>query len=167
VADYCSCGLIRQNKVGIDEHADGVKVCRGCGLPLFDGARVARAAADRASAAQHVLIVTTNDVPGYRIDEVHGDVFGLTVRARNVFSNFGARLVSLAGGEVTEYTKLLSDSRNEARERLRMEAHRMDANAVVAMRFDCNEIGDIMSEIAAYGTAVTISRVAGAVADPA
>jgi uncharacterized protein YbjQ (UPF0145 family) len=62
---------------------------------------------------------------------------------------------------------LLADSRNQARERLRMEALRMDANAVVAMRFDCNEIGDVMSEIAAYGTAVTISRIADDVGDPA
>lgn len=98
MADYCSCGFIRQNKVGIDEHADGLKVCRGCGLPLFDAARVTGASADRASAAQQVLIVTTNDVPGYQIDEVHGDVFGLTVRARNIFSGFGASVRTVVGG---------------------------------------------------------------------
>jgi uncharacterized protein YbjQ (UPF0145 family) len=105
---------------------------------------------------QPVLIVTMNDIPGYRITEVHGDVFGLIVRARNMFSNIGAQLMTVAGGEVSGYTKLLTDSRNQARERMWREARARGANAVVAMRFDCNEIGEIMSEVAAYGTAVTV-----------
>jgi uncharacterized protein YbjQ (UPF0145 family) len=103
-----------------------------------------------------VLIVTTNDIPGYRITQVHGDVFGLTVRARHYFSNLGAQLRTLTGGEVAGYTRLLTSSRNEARERMWREARARGANAVIGMRFDCNEIGDIMSEIVAYGTAVTI-----------
>jgi uncharacterized protein YbjQ (UPF0145 family) len=102
-----------------------------------------------------VLIVTMNEIPGYRITAVHGDVFGLVVRARNAFSNLGAQLRTVAGGEVVGYTKLLTASRNQARERMWQEARGRGANAVVAMRFDCNEIGDIMSEVAAYGTAVT------------
>ena len=106
-----------------------------------------------------VLIVTTNEVPGYRITHVHGDVFGLIVRARNYFSNLGASFRTLAGGEVAGYTKLLTDSRNQARERMWREARAKGANAVVAMRFDCNEIGDIMSEVTAYGTAVTIEPI--------
>jgi uncharacterized protein YbjQ (UPF0145 family) len=105
---------------------------------------------------QPVLIVTTNDIPGYRITQVQGDVFGLIVRARNVFSNMGAQFRTLAGGEVAGYTRLLTDSRNQARERMWREARGRGANAVIAMRFDCNEIGDIMSEVAAYGTAVTV-----------
>jgi uncharacterized protein YbjQ (UPF0145 family) len=108
---------------------------------------------------QPVLIVTTNDVPGYRITQVHGDVFGLIVRARNYFSNMGAQLRTLAGGEVAGYTRLLTDSRNQARERMWREARARGANAIVAMRFDCNEIGDIMSEVAAYGTAVTVEPI--------
>jgi uncharacterized protein YbjQ (UPF0145 family) len=108
---------------------------------------------------QPVLIVTTNEVPGYRIVQVHGDVFGLIVRARNYFSNLGASFRTLAGGEVAGYTRLLTDSRNQARERMWREARARGANAVVAMRFDCNEIGDIMSEVAAYGTAVTVERI--------
>lgn len=108
---------------------------------------------------QPVLIVTTNEIPGYRITQVHGDVFGLVVRARNIFSNMGAQLRTVAGGEVSGYTKLLTDSRNQARQRMWREARSRGANAVVAMRFDCNEIGDIMSEIAAYGTAVTAEPV--------
>jgi uncharacterized protein YbjQ (UPF0145 family) len=114
---------------------------------------------EQARDTQPVLIVTTNEVPGCRIIQVHGDVFGLIVRARNAFSNMGAQLRTLAGGEVAGYTRLLTDSRNQARERMWREARVRGANAVVAMRFDCNEIGDIMSEVAAYGTAVTVEAI--------
>src|SRR5271165_3247863 len=105
-----------------------------------------------------ILVTTMNDVPGSEIVAVYGEVFGLIVRARNVFSNFGASLRTLVGGEVGGYTTLLSDSRNHAIERLRLAAQEKGANAVVAMRFDCNEIANLMSEIAAYGTAVTIRK---------
>jgi uncharacterized protein YbjQ (UPF0145 family) len=105
-----------------------------------------------------ILVTTMNDVPGFEIVAVHGEVFGLIVRARNVFSNFGASLRTLIGGEVGAYTTLLSESRNHAIERLRTAALEKGANAVVAMRFDCNEIANLMSEIAAYGTAVTIRK---------
>jgi uncharacterized protein YbjQ (UPF0145 family) len=123
----------------------------------------ARAAEDASAGTQQpepergpMLIVTTNEVPGHRIIEVHGDVFGLIVQARNYFSNLGASFRTVAGGEVAGYTKLLTDSRNQARERMWREARARGANAVVAMRFDCNEIGDLMSEVVAYGTAVTV-----------
>jgi uncharacterized protein YbjQ (UPF0145 family) len=105
-----------------------------------------------------ILVSTMNDVPGYDIVAVHGEVFGLMVRARNVFSNFGASLRTLVGGEVGGYTTLLADSRSQAIERLRSAAREKGANAVLAMRFDCNEIANLMSEIAAYGTAVTIRK---------
>jgi len=108
-----------------------------------------------------------NDIPGYRIDEVHGDVFGLIVHARNYFSNVGASVRSIVGGEVGGYTTLLTDSRREARERMMAEARAKGANAVVAMRFDCNEIVDIMSEVACYGTAVTVSKLAVSAPQPA
>ena len=114
---------------------------------------------------QPVLIVTTNEVPGYRITKVHGDVFGLVVRARNFFSTFGTSFQTMAGGEIASYTKLLTDCRNQARERMWSEARARGANAIVAMRFDCNEIGGIMSEVAAYGTAVTVEPLQSA--DPA
>jgi uncharacterized protein YbjQ (UPF0145 family) len=104
-----------------------------------------------------MLMVTTNDVPGYEIVDVHGDVFGLTVRARNYVSNRVAGLRTITGGEVGGYTKLLADSRNEARGRLMDAAREVGGNAIIGMRFDCNEIGGIMTEIAAYGTAVTLS----------
>ena len=105
-----------------------------------------------------ILVTTMNDVRGYEIVAVYGEVFELIVRARNVFSNLGASLRTLVGGEVGGYTTLLSDSRNHAIERLRAAALEKGANAVVARRFDCNEIANLMSETAAYGTAVTISQ---------
>jgi uncharacterized protein YbjQ (UPF0145 family) len=105
-----------------------------------------------------IIITTMNDLPGYEVVDVYGEVFGLIVRARNAFSNIGASFRTIVGGEAKGYTKLLSDSREQAVERLKDAARERGANAVIAMRFDCNEIGDIMSEVAAYGTAVSVRR---------
>jgi uncharacterized protein YbjQ (UPF0145 family) len=106
-----------------------------------------------------IMVSTMNDLPGYEVVEVYGEVFGLIVRARNVFSNLGAGLRTVFGGEAKGYTTLLTDSRNEAVARLREAARAQGANAVLAMRFDCNEIADIMSEVAAYGTAVKVRKL--------
>lgn len=103
-----------------------------------------------------ILLSTMNDVPGYQVVRVFGEVFGLTVRSRNAFSNIGAGFKALAGGELKGLSKLLSDSRYEALGRLCQEAMAHGANAVLAMRFDCNEIANTASEIAAYGTAVYV-----------
>jgi uncharacterized protein YbjQ (UPF0145 family) len=104
-------------------------------------------------------VVTTNDLAGYRIEEVYGEVFGLIVRSRNLFSNFGAQFRTIFGGEVKGYTTLLSDSREHALARLRQAAAQKGANAVVAMRFDSGDIGGIMNEVAAYGTAVRVTKL--------
>jgi uncharacterized protein YbjQ (UPF0145 family) len=103
-----------------------------------------------------VLIVTTNEIPGYTIDEVYGEVFGLTVRSRNAFSQLGAGLKSVFGGELKGMTKALADSRVEVIARMTAEAEAKGANAVVAMRFDTSEMGDVWTEICAYGTAVRV-----------
>jgi uncharacterized protein YbjQ (UPF0145 family) len=108
--------------------------------------------------ADDIIISTMNDLPGYEILQVHGEVCGLIVRARNAFSNLGAGLRTIFGGEVSGYTRLLTDSRNQAVDRLKIAAREKGANAVLAMRFDCNEIANIMSEVAAYGTAVTVRK---------
>jgi uncharacterized protein YbjQ (UPF0145 family) len=105
-----------------------------------------------------LMVTTMNDLPGYRITNVYGEVFGLTVRSRNIGSDIGASLRGLVGGEVKGYTKMLADSRLQAIDRLRDAAREVGANAVVAMRFDCNELGSNMTEVAAYGTAVTVQR---------
>jgi uncharacterized protein YbjQ (UPF0145 family) len=103
-----------------------------------------------------MLITTTNDLPGYQVVEVLGEVFGLTVRSRNLGSQIGAALKSLAGGELKGMTKNLIDSRNEAISRMVAEAEAKGANAILAMRFDTSEMGDVWTEIAAYGTAVRV-----------
>lgn len=106
-----------------------------------------------------MLVVTTNDLPGYRIDEVLGEVWGLTVRSRNAFSQIGAGLKSLLGGELKGMTQALYESRNDVMNRMIEEAQRRGANAIVAMRFDTSEMGDVWTEICAYGTAVRASKL--------
>jgi uncharacterized protein YbjQ (UPF0145 family) len=108
-----------------------------------------------------ILLSTMNDLPGYQVSRVFGEVFGLTVRSRNMFSTMGAGFKAMAGGELKGLSKLLSDSRNEALGRLCQEAMAHGANAVLALRFDCNEIAQTASEIAAYGTAVYVVPMGG------
>jgi uncharacterized protein YbjQ (UPF0145 family) len=105
-----------------------------------------------------MLITTMNDVPGHEIVEVYGEVFGLTVRSRNAFSQFGAGLKSVFGGELKGMTKALADSRLEVIQRMTEEAEGKGANAIVAMRFDTSEMGETWTEICAYGTAVKLAR---------
>lgn len=107
-----------------------------------------------------MLIVTTNEIPGYHIDEILGEVWGLTVRSRNVVSQFGAGLKSIFGGELRGMTRVLIESRNQAMQRLIEEATARGANAILAMRFDTSELGQMWTEICAYGTAARVSRVA-------
>ena len=106
-----------------------------------------------------MLIATTNELPGYAIDEVYGEVFGLTVRSRNAFSQLGAGLKSMLGGELKGMTKALVDSRMEVIQRMTEEAEAKGANAIVAMRFDTSEMGDTWTEICAYGTAVRAHKL--------
>jgi uncharacterized protein YbjQ (UPF0145 family) len=101
-----------------------------------------------------MIVTTMNDIPGYEIDEVYGEVMGLTVRSRNVGSQIGASFKSLVGGELKGMTKALIDSREQVRQRMIEEAEAHGANAIVAMRFDTSEMGGNWTEICAYGTAV-------------
>ena len=101
-----------------------------------------------------MLITTANDLPGYEITETLGEVFGLTVRSRNVGSQIGAGFKSLVGGELKGMTKALVDSRLQVIERMVEEAQAKGADAIVAMRFDTSEMGGVWTEICAYGTAV-------------
>ena len=99
-----------------------------------------------------------NELPGYSIDEVMGEVFGLTVRSRNVGSQIGATIKSLAGGELKGMTKMLAEGRAHATERLVEEAEGKGANAIIAFRFDTSELGTTWTEICAYGTAVKATK---------
>lgn len=106
-----------------------------------------------------MLVVTTENISGYRVKEVKGQVFGLVVRSRGLAGNIMAGLRSIVGGEITEYTQLLEEARRHAVDRMVKNAHSMGGNAVVMMRFDSSEMGQTMSEIVAYGTAVVVEPV--------
>lgn len=103
-----------------------------------------------------MIIATTNDLPGYKITRVIGEVNGLTVRTRNVGAQFGAVLKGLGGGELKGLTKQLEATRQEALQRLAEAATAAGGNAVIAMRYDSNEIQQSFQEILAYGTAVVV-----------
>jgi uncharacterized protein YbjQ (UPF0145 family) len=107
-----------------------------------------------------MLVVTTENVAGYRVRETKGQVFGVVVRSRGLGGNIMAGLRSLAGGEIIEYTQMLEEARRHAVDRMVTNATLMHANAIVMMRFDSSEIGQTMSEIVAYGTAVIIEPAA-------
>ena len=112
--------------------------------------------------ASGMLVSTMNDLPGFRVDRVIGEVFGLTVRARNVGSSLGSAVKSLRGGELKGQTKMLAGSRLEAMDRLTEEARVRGGNAVLAMRFETS-VGELGTEVCAYGTAVVVSPVASLV----
>jgi uncharacterized protein YbjQ (UPF0145 family) len=103
-----------------------------------------------------MIVTTSENIPGYRVSRVLGLTFGLTVRSRGMGGNMAAGLKSLVGGEIRSYTKLLEDARREAVDRLVENATAMGANALVMMRFDSSEMGQTMSEIVAYGTAMVV-----------
>lgn len=101
-----------------------------------------------------MIITTTENIAGYRVTKSLGQVFGLVVRSRGLGGNIMAGLRSIVGGEITEYTQMLEDARRHATDRMVANAQAMGANAVTMMRFDSSELGQTMSEIVAYGTAV-------------
>jgi uncharacterized protein YbjQ (UPF0145 family) len=105
-----------------------------------------------------MIVTTMNDIPGYEVDEVYGEVMGLTVRSRNIGSQIGAAFKSIAGGELKGMTKALTDSRKDVMERMIAEAEAHGANAIIAMRFDTSEMGGNWTEICAYGTAVRVHK---------
>ncbi|MET9218904.1 YbjQ family protein [Streptomyces sp. NPDC088197] len=105
-----------------------------------------------------IIVVTTNDVPGFRVERVIGEVFGLTVRSRHLGSQIGAGLKSMIGGELKGLTKTLVQTRNQAMERLVEQAKARGANAVLMMRFDVTDAADLGTEVCAYGTAVVLAR---------
>ena len=105
-----------------------------------------------------MIVTTMNDLPGYEVEEVYGEVMGLTVRSRNIGSQFGAGLKSIFGGELKGMTKALIDSRQQVMERMIEEAEGKGANAIIAMRFDTSEMGGQWTEICAYGTAVRVHK---------
>lgn len=105
-----------------------------------------------------MIIVTTEKIANYKVTEVLGPVFGLTVRARGIGKDILASLKGIVGGEINQYTEMLEDARKQAIDRMVKNATAMGANAIIMMRFDSGEIGQNMSEIVAYGTAVIAEK---------
>ncbi|RKR73601.1 YbjQ family protein [Frondihabitans australicus] len=113
-----------------------------------------------------MIIVTTNDIPGYRVTNVLGEVMGLTVRALNFGAGITAGFRAIGGGELPEYTRTMHDSRIEVMNRMAGEAQSRGGNAILAMRFDANAIGSY-TEMCAYGTAVVIEPLPATTPQPA
>ena len=105
-----------------------------------------------------MLVTTTENVAGRTVLEVKGQVFGVVVRSRGVAGNFLASLRTIFGGEIKEYSSMIEEARRHAIDRMVVNATAMGANAIVMMRFDGSEIGQIMSEVVAYGTAVVVDK---------
>lgn len=106
-----------------------------------------------------MLVVTTENVAGYRVSKTLGQAFGVVVRSRGIGGNFMAGLRSIVGGEIHEYTAMLEEARRHAVDRLVKNADAMGADAIIMMRFDSAEIAQTMSEIVAYGTAVKLEAL--------
>jgi uncharacterized protein YbjQ (UPF0145 family) len=107
-------------------------------------------------AIPHSQVSTCNEIPGQRVVRSLGIVRGITVRSRSVIGNLGAALQTLVGGNISIYTELCEKSREEAFELMVQHAAALGANAVLAMRYDANEIAEGVTEVLAYGTAVQV-----------
>lgn len=108
-----------------------------------------------------MIVTTTNELPGYRVVRTLGMVRGLTVRSRSVVGNIGAAIQIFFGGNISVYTKLAEQTRQEAFDLLVQHAREMGANAILCMRYDANEIAAAVTEVLAYGTAVVVEPVQG------
>src|SRR3954452_10270248 len=120
--------------------------------------RQGRSSEQGARGYEPMIVATTNDVAGHRVVRHLGVVRGLTVRSRSVIGNIGAGIQSLFGGNITLYTELAERAREEAYNLMVEHAASAGANAVIAMRYDANEIADGITEVLAYGTAVVVER---------
>jgi len=106
-----------------------------------------------------MLVATTNDLPGYRVTAHIGMVRGVTVRSRSIIGNVGGAIQSIFGGSLSIYVKLAETARQEAYDLLVQHAREIGADAVIAMRYDANEIMDGITEVLAYGTAVKVEKL--------
>ena len=106
-----------------------------------------------------MLVSTTNEIAGYRVVRHVGLVRGITVRSRSVVGNFLGNVQSFFGGKLSVYVSLAETARQEALDHLCDHAGTEGANAIVAMRYDANEIMDGITEVLAYGTAVVVEPI--------
>jgi len=104
----------------------------------------------------HQMVTTAFELPNYRIVQNLGVVRGIVVRSRNVFATIGAGLQTLVGGNITVFTKLCEQTRSDAFDIMIQHATEVGANAVIGARYDTTEIGQGVTEVLAYGTAVIV-----------
>jgi uncharacterized protein YbjQ (UPF0145 family) len=105
------------------------------------------------------FVTTANEIPGQRLTRNLGIVRGLVVRSRSVIGNIGATIQTIFGGNITLYTDLCERAREDAFTVMIQHAEQRGANAIVAMRYDANEIGPGITEVLAYGTAVVVEAI--------
>lgn len=103
-----------------------------------------------------MMLVTTDDIPGKTVKKTLGLVRGNTIRARHIGRDISAALRNIVGGEITDYTKMMAESREQALDRMIEEAEGLGANAILGVRFTTSMIMQSASEILAYGTAVIV-----------
>jgi uncharacterized protein YbjQ (UPF0145 family) len=132
------------------ENDDSANFCKSCGAEL---------ARKTAATVQHHLVTTAFELDGYRVVSNLGLVRGIVVRSRSVVGTLGASLQTLVGGDITLFTKLCEDTRNDAFERMLQHAAELGANAVIGVRYDATEIMQGVTEVLAYGTAVVVQQV--------
>lgn len=108
----------------------------------------------------HAWVTTANGFDGFKVVRTMGVVRGITVRSRSMFGSIGASFQTLAGGKISLYTELAEASRKEAYELMIQHASEVGANAVIAMRYDATEVAPGVTEVIAYGTAVTLQAEA-------
>jgi uncharacterized protein YbjQ (UPF0145 family) len=106
-----------------------------------------------------MIVTTTNDLPGFVVTKHLGLVRGVTVRSRSAIGNLGGAIQSIFGGNLSIYTDLAEHARQEAYDLMVAHAQRAGADAVIAMRYDANEIMEGITEVLCYGTAVKVERV--------
>jgi len=105
------------------------------------------------------LVSTALEIPGHRILRNLGVVRGIVVRSRNLFGTIGAGLQTLVGGDITIFTELCEKTRQDSFAMMTLHAHQLGANAVIAFRYDANELMQGVTEVLAYGTAVVVEKL--------
>jgi uncharacterized protein YbjQ (UPF0145 family) len=108
----------------------------------------------------HPFTTTAFDVPGYRTVKNFGVVRGIVVRSRSVVGNFGASIQSFFGGNITIYTELCEQTRDDAFRDMITHANQLNANAVIGVRYDATELAPGITEVLCYGTAVQVEPAA-------
>jgi uncharacterized protein YbjQ (UPF0145 family) len=105
------------------------------------------------------MVTTALELPGYKIVRNFGVVRGIIVRSRNIFGTIGATLQTIVGGDISLFTQLCEKTRNDAFNLMMAHANEHGANAIIAARYDANEVMQGVTEVLAYGTAVWVEKV--------